>query len=321
MGLVDDITLTLCSGNGGNGVVRWRHEKYKEFGGPSGGDGGKGGDIVLRGVRDIHALTRYLHDRTLKAAPGNDGAKDSCHGRDGADVVVELPVGSVITDTETGESVELLEEGGEVVLCEGGSGGLGNEHFKSSTMQRPYRATKGAQGICKVVQVELALIADIGLVGLPNAGKSSLLNALTNAKARVGEYPFTTLDPNLGVYHGHVIADIPGLIAGAHEGKGLGKKFLKHIARTSFILHCISVEREDCISDYLTVRAELDSDEKVAGLPEYLLLTKADTCSPEELEETRKLLSTHGTVLGSVSVLDDASLKSLGDRLTQMLAG
>ena len=243
MSFTDEIQFHACGGRGGTGVVRWRHERAREFAGASGGNGGKGGDIFTRAVRDINILARHKTTKSFKAGNGEDGRSDSEHGRNGEDFFIELPIGSVVANMKTGRTVELLTEGQVELILHGGRGGLGNEHFKASTNVRPEQSTDGVVGEEADFKVELNLIADIGLVGLPNAGKSSLLNALTHAKAKVGSYAFTTLDPNLGVLPGGlIIADIPGLIEGASEGKGLGDKFLRHIKRTKMILHLISVE-------------------------------------------------------------------------------
>jgi GTP-binding protein len=218
-------------------------------------------------------------------------------------------------------SIELLHDGQEVLLLRGGEGGKGNEHFKSSTNQRPMQCTKGKKGEEGQYSVELRLMADVGFIGLPNAGKSSLLNAFTNAGARVADYPFTTLDPNLGTYHGYVFADIPGLIEGASSGKGLGHKFLKHVTRTKVLVHCISLERDMLQDVYKTVRHELEDFEGLADKREFIVCTKSDLCTDSEL--TKRVgdfeRSTGKKVLTSVSILDDISIKTLGDQLVAIL--
>jgi len=243
------------------------------------------------------------------------------HGANGKDFTLQLPIGSVITNLETGTSVELTKDGEKLRLLKGGVGGFGNEHFKSSINQTPMEATKGKEGESGKFHIELKLIADVGLVGLPNAGKTSLLNALTNTDARVADYPFTTLDPNLGVYHKYILADIPGLIEGASEGKGLGHKFLRHITRTSVILHCISLERDNPTNDYEVIRKELSSYPEIIDKNEYIVLTKSDTVSEKVVKETKKLIETklHIKVFSVVSVLDDEAIKTLGDKLIQVL--
>lgn len=317
---IDELTLTLRAGNGGDGVVRWRHEKGKEFSGPSGGDGGRGGNVRILGVRDISYLARYANTKELSAERGEDGKRNSMEGKNGDDLILGLPVGSVVTNTETGERLELLHEGEEFLVLKGGRGGLGNEHFKGPTNQQPMESTPGKEAESGEFRIELELVVDGGFIGLPNAGKSSLLNALTNAHAKIGAYPFTTLDPNLGDLYGFILADIPGLIEGASSGKGLGHKFLRHIKRTKVLLHCISVEHEDVLAAYDTVRTELASyGEGLTDKKEIILLTKTDTVEPEKSETLKKEFEARGFAVFTVSILDDAALKTLSDGLVRIL--
>ncbi len=243
MAFIDEIEISVKAGRGGDGVVRWRHEKFKEFGGPSGGDGGHGGNVYVKAVRDVHLLHRYRTKKVFQAERGEAGGKNSLHGHDGKDLDILLPIGSVITNIETNKKISLRSESERILLLRGGAGGRGNESFKSSTNQTPYESTLGAPGSKGTFFIEIELIADIGLIGLPSAGKSSLLNALTSAHAKVGDYPFTTLEPNLGECFGYILCDIPGLIEGASRGVGLGHKFLRHIKRTKMLVHLISVEK------------------------------------------------------------------------------
>lgn len=320
MAFVDELTITAKAGNGGNGVVRWRHEKGKEFSGPSGGDGGTGGSVYAQAVRDIGILAQYRKKPIFAALDGQAGGKDSRQGSDGADCVIMLPVGSVITSQKTNTPVELLQEGQRVTLLHGGKGGLGNEHFKSSRNTTPRESTSGTAGERDVFFIELRLVVDAGLIGLPNAGKSSLLNALTNASAKVGSYQFTTLEPNLGDFHGYILADIPGLIEGASEGKGLGHLFLRHISRTRLLLHCISLEREDVTNAYATVRNEIVAhDPELVKKREIIILTKTDLVSNDEIKtRIQDMKKTHRDVY-SVSVIDDASVKALALDLPALL--
>lgn len=321
MALFDEHTIFAGAGRGGDGVVRWRREKFIPNGGPNGGDGGKGGDFYVEAIRDITALRKVVRKDTYKAGDGYPGEKKSMHGANGENFTLQLPIGSHITNTETGKSFELIKEGERVKLLKGGEGGFGNEHFKSSINQTPKQATKGKDGEQGTFHIELKLIADIGLVGLPNAGKTSLLNTLTNTDARVADYPFTTLDPNLGVYHKYILSDIPGLIEGASEGKGLGHKFLRHITRTSVILHCISLERENIIKDYEVIRKELASYPEILEKSEYIVLTKSDTVSESVAQDAKKLLEKklNKKVLATVSIIDDDSIKLFGDTLISIL--
>ncbi len=315
---IDELTLKLKAGRGGDGVLRWRHEKGKDSGGPSGGNGGKGGDVYALGVRDIGILLSYRHVKEFVAGRGGDGFKDTKQGGEGDDIEVKLPVGARIKNLTTGHVIELLEEGQKVLLLKGGRGGLGNEHFKSSTNVSPTQHTDGEEGEEAEFEVELLLLVDLGLIGLPNAGKSSLLNTLTAAKSKVGDFPFTTLNPNLGDYYGLILADIPGLIEGAAEGKGLGHKFLRHIERTKALLHCVSAELEDPLESYHVIRKELELyNADITKKPEVVILTKTDTITEEERDEKIKLLKTVNPEVMAVSIIDDASVKKLGEFLTQ----
>lgn len=320
MALVDEIHIYASAGRGGNGVVRWLHEKSKEFGGPSGGDGGKGGDIIFRAVRDINVLGKYRGKNHFKAENGEHGKSKNMAGKDGVDTYLDVPVGSVITRKESGHSFELLQEGDTVVALHGGRGGLGNSNFKSSTNQNPEQSTDGQEGEEDGFLIELKLIADAGFVGLPNAGKSSLLNALTSAHAKVGNYAFTTLEPSLGVFYSFVLADIPGLIEGASEGRGLGHAFLKHISRTRALIHCVPADSENPIEDYKTIREELVRyDTELAVKPEIILLTKADAVTQKKLDEVASALGQGRKTVVPVSVIDDRLMKEAKDTLARFL--
>ncbi len=320
MAFVDELTIKIRAGKGGDGVVRWRHEKGKEFGGPSGGDGGRGGDVYVVGSRDLSLLFKYRHEKSFHAEDGEAGGRDLSHGANGKDLEISLPIGSVITDLSTKRKVQLLEEDERILILSGGKGGYGNDHFKSSTNRQPKRATKGKPGEETTFFIELQLVADIGLIGLPNAGKSSLLNALTNASAKVGAYKFTTLEPNLGAFHGYVIADIPGLIEGAAQGKGLGHKFLRHIKRTKMLAHLISLENEDVVSAYETIRSELASyDPELGKKDDIIVLTKTDTVDGEDIDRAMHSLKKFKLPVFAITILDDEAIKEFADALVKLL--
>ncbi len=321
MAFVDEITLHLKAGDGGSGIVSWLHEKGKEFMGPAGGDGGKGGDVYFLAVRDIARLAGYRYGNSFHAGRGSPGQGKSRHGKNGEDLVLEVPIGSVVTNQKTGRVHELLREGECILALRGGRGGFGNEHFKGSRNVRPLQSTPGKSGEQADFQVELRLIADAGLVGLPNAGKSSLLNELTAAHAKVGTYAFTTLEPNLGVFHGFILADIPGLIEGASEGKGLGTKFLRHIARTRVLLHCISLENGNLLQIYATVRKELVAHApELRDKKEVIVLTKADTRGAKEIKKAVAAFKRKGIEGLIVSIIDDALLQKFKKHLHLLLS-
>ncbi|MDB5244338.1 MAG: GTPase Obg [Parcubacteria group bacterium] len=323
MAFVDEAHIHAESGKGGDGVIRWLRTKQTMRGGPSGGDGGKGGDVILVGVRDLAALAHYRYEKKFKAQAGEAGQSDLKHGKMGEDCILKVPVGTFIRVLETGEEHEITEEDQRILLFKGGYGGLGNARFKSSTNQNPFQQTLGKKAKGGDIHLTLKLIADAGLIGLPNAGKSSLLNALTRAKSKVGAYAFTTLEPNLGEFYGYILADIPGLIEGASSGKGLGTKFLKHIERTGILLHLVSAEQEDPVETYREVRNEIELFGR--GLEEkreVIILSKTDLVEPKELAEKVKKLekATKREVL-SVSAIDPDSIKLFSDTLSQLFKG
>lgn len=314
---IDELKIQVKAGNGGNGVVRWRHEKGREFGGPSGGNGGKGGDVYVLAVRDVHLLSRYRVSKIFSAERGGDGAKNSYTGADGKDLEILLPVGSIITNTLTKKKISLDKEGERVLLLEGGKGGRGNESFKSSRNRSPKKATPGKPGEEAEFFVEIELIADIGLIGFPNAGKTSILNEMTRARGKVGGYPFTTLEPNLGECFGYIISDIPGLIEGAAEGKGLGHKFLRHIRRVKILVHLISLENDDPIKTYQIIRNELEEfNPELLKKREIVVLTKTDIISDKaKIEKIVRKMKKNVPMVFAISIYDDEAIKSLRDFL------
>jgi len=320
MAFVDEITIYARAGKGGDGVERWRHEKFVSKGGPSGGDGGRGGDVYVHAVRDVHLLAKYRNQKNFLAENGGDGSKDSLHGANGEELDILLPIGSIITDTKTGRSISLLHDEERVLLLKGGSGGRGNESFKSSVNRSPVETTPGKPGDEGEFYIELELVADVGLIGYPSAGKSSLLNALTAAHAKVGDYPFTTLEPNLGEYFGYILADVPGLIEGASEGKGLGHKFLRHIKRTKMLVHLVSLENENTVEAYSAIRKELEKfDPEMLKKEEIILLTKTDLVSEDNVEKAIKEMKKISPEVYAITLYDDDSVKKFTDELIKKL--
>ena len=303
------------------GVVRWRKEKFIPKGGPSGGNGGKGGDVYLRAVRDLGLLSKYTGSKEFAAEDGKAGEKKSKYGRDGEDVYIDVPVGATVTELDRERVYTFLKEGETQRILKGGRGGLGNEYFRSSTNRAPVESTEGKRGEEGTFTVVLSLLVDVGLLGFPNAGKSTILNALTHTKARIGAYPFTTTEPHLGELYGFVIADIPGLIEGASHGKGLGHKFLKHIQRTKMLLHCVSFEQTNPLESYQLIRNELKAfDPELLKKNEWVLLTKSDLVTETERKQIQKTFAKKGiTNVHVVSAETGEGIKELSDALTKYL--
>ena len=322
MAFVDEAKIYAVAGKGGDGVIRWLRTKETARGGPSGGDGGRGGDVVLVGVRDLAALAHYRYEKKFHAEDGEAGKGELKHGANGADVLLTVPVGTLARIIETGEEYEITKEDERIVLFRGGRGGLGNARFKSSTNQNPFQQTVGKESKGGDIELTLKIIADAGLIGLPNAGKSSLLNALTRAKSKVGAYPFTTLGPNLGDFYGSILADIPGLIEGASFGRGLGIQFLRHVERTGILLHLVSADKDDPLAAYGEVRKEIELfGHGLAEKREIIVLSKIDLVSPEVCETRTCLLAREtGRNVLTVSVEDPKSLKIFADKLTKILS-
>lgn len=312
MKFIDEATIEVHAGNGGNGIVAFRREKFIPKGGPSGGDGGRGGSIIAVADRNINTLIDYRYARLHRARGGEHGQGSDRYGAAAEDIVLRMPVGTVITDFETGELIaDLSMDGQRLVLAKGGQGGLGNLHFKSSTNRAPRQATKGTEGEHRKLKLELKVLADVGLLGLPNAGKSTLITACSNARPKIADYPFTTLHPNLGVVRtgpakSFVMADIPGLIEGAAEGAGLGHQFLRHLQRTRLLLHIVDIHPPgsslDSAADISALvkrlAAEIKSlvaelkryDAGLAKKPRWIVLNKIDLISEELREEIKAAL-------------------------------
>ena len=296
MKFLDQAKVYIRSGNGGSGAVAFRREKYVEFGGPNGGNGGRGGDVIAECVDGLNTLIDYRYQQHFKAGTGTHGMGQNRTGADGADVILKVPVGTQVFEDD-GETLiaDFTEVGERKLLLEGGNGGFGNAHFKSSTNQAPRRANPGLPGEEKWIWLRLKLIADAGLVGLPNAGKSTFLSAVTAAKPKIADYPFTTLHPGLGVVRAggreFVLADIPGLIEGASEGAGLGDRFLGHVERCGVLIHLVDGTQQDVAGAYRTIRAELTAyGHGLDAKEEILCLNKIDALDPEALAEKKAAL-------------------------------
>jgi len=304
--MIDRVEIRVQAGNGGNGAVSFRREKFVPRGGPDGGDGGRGGDVVLVATEGERTLAKFRHRRLYRAEHGGNGAGANRHGRDGADLELAVPVGTIVRRLlGSGDEVlgDLREPGARLVVARGGKGGKGNARFATSTRQAPRIAERGQQGEEAVLLLDLRLLADAGLVGLPNAGKSTLLRAMSRARPKVAPYPFTTLEPHLGVvevgYDRFVVADIPGLIEGAHQGSGLGLDFLRHIERTKVVVHLLDGARADPVADLQTVNAELRAyDERLAGRRQLVVVNKVD------LEEVRHQAGELRAALAAAGVRD-----------------
>jgi GTP-binding protein len=307
--LIDTADVIFKGGNGGNGKVSFR----KNMKGPDGGNGGDGGNLFVVAKSDLKLLNQFTREDTFSAEKGIPGGSNQRHGKNGNDLEICLPVGTSIIERETNREIyDLTEEGQRICICKGGKGGLGNWEFRSSDNPVPRKAEPGKKGQIKELVLSLKLIADFGLIGLPNAGKSSLLNELTGAHEKIANYPFTTVAPALGVFNHMVLADIPGLIEGASNGRGLGIGFLKHIEKVKVLLHCISCESTDLLKDYQTVRNELGSfNPKLLEKKEIILLTKNDLVDPIYIKEAKKKLTGKSDQIVPVSINDWNSIESL----------
>jgi len=317
---VDRVEVKIKAGDGGDGALSFRHEKFIDKGGPDGGDGGDGGDVLLIASNNQNTLANFRYQKLIKAHEGQPGTERRKHGKNGEDLMVKVPVGTMVLDKDGNVLADLVSDGQQSVIAQGGKGGFGNAHFKSSTRQAPRVREKGEAGDEFDAIFELKMIADVGLVGLPNAGKSTLLSVISNAKPEIANYPFTTLHPNLGVVdvdktHSLLVADIPGLIEGASKGKGLGDEFLRHVERTSVLVHLIDFYNEDVISAYKTIQKELKEYQvDLSKLPQVLALTKIEGVEQSEIDKKLKALkqvAKRGTPVLAISSPSGEGVKEL----------
>lgn len=317
--LIDEVTVRVRAGHGGRGAVAF-NKNMNQYG-PVGGSGGTGGSVYIVGSSDLSLLNNFRFKKEFAAKDGEDGKGQFCDGVNAEDLVLAVPLGTVIHNLTTGDDREVVAIGERILIATGGKGGRGNFHFRSSTRTRPRIFEEGKIGQEFTLHFELKLIADVGLIGLPNVGKTSLLNELTNAKSKVANYPFTTLEPNLGVYYELILADIPGLIEGASSGKGLGTKFLRHIERTKVLFHIISAESENPATDYKTIRKELGAYNKaLLKKKEYVFLSKSDKVPPAVLKKKLTLVKKLNRSALPLSIHDFSSLEKLKKVLNTLMA-
>ncbi|EKD23804.1 MAG: GTPase ObgE [uncultured bacterium] len=308
--LIDDVVIKVSSGRGGRGAVAF-NKNMKSLG-PAGGSGGNGGDVVVEAASDLSLLNQFRFKKEISAESGEPGKPQFNDGHTGVDLVLKVPVGTIIHNMTTGADYELVKINERIVIAKGGKGGRGNFHFKSSTNTSPVQYQNGTPGEEFMLRLELKLIADVGIIGLPSAGKSSLLNELTNAQSKVGNYPFTTLEPSLGVYYELILADIPGLIEGSSQGKGLGDKFLRHIERTEILFHLVPADSLDPVHDYEIIRKELGAhNPALLTKKEYLFLSKSDMVSEPELDAKIALLKKLNPTVIPISVYNWESLDAV----------
>src|SRR3990170_1406691 len=317
--LIDDVTIKVQAGKGGKGGVYFNSNLMSL--GPTGGRGGNGGNVYVEGVSDLGALRQFRYKKEILAEDGDNGKKKLNDGTAGEDIILKIPVGTVLHNLDVGKDKEITKVGEKVLIAAGGFGGHGNYHFRSGKNTSPRQFQPGLPGETFTMRMELKLIADVGLIGYPNAGKSSLLNELTAAKSKVANYPFTTLEPNLGVYYDLILADIPGLIEGASSGKGLGIKFLRHIERTKILFHLISAESENPLKDYKTIKKELETYSKeLIKKTEYVFLSKSDMVEPEDLKKKITKIKKINKNVFPVSIHDWESLNKVKKILNEIKA-
>lgn len=312
--LIDDVTIKIEAGDGGDGIVAFNKTRLSL--GPTGGSGGKGGNIYFKGVSNLNALKQFRFKKVLSADHGQRGKQQCNDGAGGEDLTLEVPVGTIIYNLNTGQKHEIVKINETILMAKGGKGGKGNFLFRSSRNTSPKNFQRGQPGEHLNLRLELKLIADVGFIGLPNVGKSTLLNELTRAKAKIANYPFTTLEPNLGVYYDLILADLPGLIAGASTGKGLGIKFLRHIERTKILFHFISAESDNPQEDYRVIREELGAHNKsLLEKPEYVFLSKSDALSEEELKKKMNNLKNLNPL--AISIYDLKEIKIMLNKIIE----
>lgn len=318
--LVDNINLYVKAGNGGDGAATFLRNAFTAKGGPDGGNGGNGGNIYFQGSTNVNDLREFRYKKKIAAQDGVSGKRKKLFGKNASHLTIYLPLGTRITDTGSGSVIEITDTITPIILAKGGKGGRGNNEFKSATNQTPHYAEKGRLGEEKKLLLELRLIADVGLIGLPNSGKSSLLGVLTNAKPKIGNYAFTTLEPNIGMLKQHPIADIPGLIEGASKGRGLGVAFLKHIEKTKVLVHCIDATDENAQKAYETVRNEFKQYKaSLLDKPEIILLTKTDLATENTIKNNTKILQKKGKQVLTCSIYNPESLNLLKQALESIL--
>lgn len=321
---LDKAKIKILSGQGGNGMVAWRREKYVDKGGPAGGDGGKGGDIYLEAVEDMTTLMDFKYQSIFKSQPGENGRGKNQHGRGGKDLTIKVPVGTLVRDLDNNRIVaDLIEEGQRVLIAKGGRGGRGNARFATSQKRAPQICEPGEPGVERNIELELKLIADVGLLGMPNAGKSTLISVISSAKPKIANYPFTTLIPNLGVVKkptgdGFVVADIPGLIEGASEGVGLGHEFLRHVERCRFLIHLVDLTQDNPVQNYQIINEELRKhSQKLYDRYQVIVLNKIDVAEEEKTEEVKRYFKEQKKEIFLISAVTQQGVKEFLNIISQ----